>query len=131
MRPSALNRMEIVELMSVANLELCRELYELSGWKTELSWMKFGKHLGNFADDDRWTLTDGQHGDFAAYDLGYLLRKLDTHSPELYKVASATWRCKGRNYTDISEDVYHKDADTPEDAACKLAIELFKQGVLK
>jgi len=58
--------------MYVASLELCKELYELSGWDD----IEF-----------QWSSIDGKHWEAAvsvlfagatevAYDLGYLLRKL-------------------------------------------------------
>ncbi len=62
--------------------------------------------------------------------LGYLLREL----PRTYKgvglcvwaAGSSRWRAEYDNSHRV-----HFDADTPEDAAAKLAIELFKQGILK
>lgn len=97
---------------NVASLELCKELYKLSGWSEP-----------NF----RWCSDDGgpneilyEFGEWSAkvkdicpaYSLGYLLRKLQPHafSDQLIKI------CR---------------ADNPEDAACSLAIELIKQGVIK
>lgn len=93
--------------MNVASLELCKELYELSGWKTE-------------------TMSMGLHQNAPAYDLGYLLRKLPSDCP----LASdgETW-----SIAYIDEDGANREysnAMTPEDATCLLAIELFKSGVL-
>jgi hypothetical protein len=60
-------------------------------------------------------------GDIPAYDLGYLLRKL----PQPYSImAYSTGRLVA-----VQGEVT-ATADTPEDAAAKLAIELFKQGIL-
>lgn len=98
--------------MNVANLSLCKELYELSGWMP--AECEF-------------------YGSVPLYTLGYLLRKLNdslNHNIDtltLVTLGSFGW------------EVQHKalstptvcEADTPEDAACKLAIELFKQGLLK
>lgn len=132
--------------MNVAGKELCQELYELSEWgKTQ-----FPYHIGDglqkyfqyadksntpyIADGTDYSIKDyekeGTH--IPAYDLGYLLRKLDykwvklEHSFEVDEPTNR-WTCSF-----LSDDIYGfvEDADTPEDAACKLAIELFKQGVL-
>ena len=68
--------------------------------------------------------------DIPAYDLGYLMRMLpagcyvaqqsdeEANDPQKPQWAALGYRDKGLF------------ADTPEDAACKLAIELFKQGIL-
>lgn len=130
--------------MNVASLDLCKELYELSGWDdTEYVWAQ------NFFLDGKprikWDVqTNVQSLGYKpganlipAYDLGYLLRKLpkgvklfrltDEIADELVPKDSraAHWRI-----------IYELDkhwwlsADTPEDATCKLAIELIKQGIL-
>lgn len=171
--------------MNVANLELCKELYELSGWefdeqhcRIEKVWIEsfstsemgqghddYDKtppeerkqyHVGDFVVRDNpknfvgvpenvpWGWANKYYEEtikrsVPAYDLGYLLRKLpakiDTgESVELHEIY-------GWLYMSMAEDGkewhfgygvvdLHGQADTPEDAACKLAIELFKQGVL-
>jgi hypothetical protein len=110
--------------VEVANLELCKELYELSNWgDCEL------RH------DIRGSEPMVLHGHIAApgctpaYGLGYLLRKLP---PErLGGRLCVEWQ-----YEDTWKAMYYavglegELADTPENALCKLAIELFKQGVL-
>jgi hypothetical protein len=117
--------------MNVASLELCKELYEQSGWNdTEYDYCR------NKGDEwDVWDQTaqgeysyPGFERSVAAYDLGYLLRKLpdwlDWHlspNPEVgYWMSS----------NNVEDNVPRVDAATPEDAAAKLAIELFKQGIL-
>lgn len=117
--------------MHVASLELCKELYELSGrmWHEEIiySWHK---------DDGDYVIEDFWSGSICpAYDLGYLLRKLPVIT-ELKKwddeyVAQCYWG----NHDSHSSGIpliknFKSKANTPEDAACKLAIELFKQGIL-
>lgn len=101
--------------MNVANLELCKELFKLSGWPV-------GIHLGEWED-----LTP-------QYDLGFLLRKLPP-VVTLKSRAGGRWSCSiltGRiNGKTIEKIELDKLANTPENAACKLAIELFKQGVVK
>jgi hypothetical protein len=104
------------------------------------------------------TTTDGKLI-VPAYSLGYLLRKLPDqlgnwehnfvyrlsmkkidHSYFFEYSNHAWWRDNKAKFTragyDTSSDnlaygIKPVTADTPEDAACKLAIELFKQGVLK
>lgn len=122
--------------MNVASLELCKELFELSGWKgTHYNWYTHvsakvepelqHRKMVRLADSNNWI-------EIPAYDLGYLLRKLPHRIKfkdfELHKVYEDDWWA---GYTYQEEFVIKAFADTPEDATCKLAIELFKQGVLK
>ena len=76
-----------------------------------------------------------------AYDLGYLLRKLppviqDPYDKvfkhlQLWINGDATVHVGYvEPYAHDDKVAYAQHADTPEDAACKLAIELFKQGIL-
>jgi len=102
--------------MNVANLENCKELYELSGWQLDQH-DRFWKIM-----PDGHGETQIGYGEFPAYDLGYLLRKIDQVAVEHYE-----GRWKALHMTSSAGVV----ADTPEDAACKLAIELFKAGVLE
>jgi hypothetical protein len=124
--------------MNTASRELCQELYELSGWGsiTEvpplLKWSQLSS--GAWLEVDRDTPHDGTS--FPAYDLGYLLRKL----PKL--IALPDNGTGGFLFIDIKKYKsgirwragYHDqmlvNADTPEDAVCSLAIELFKRGIL-
>lgn len=121
--------------MNVASLERCKELYELSGWlDTRDQLVKYSLKdmpillpmpkgeidVAVLAGAVEWTLP--------AYDLGYLLRKLPAESNVMNigdKWFRATHYLGGSGFKHI-----YKTADTPEDAACKLAIELFKQGIL-
>lgn len=116
--------------MNVASKELCQELYELSGWYDEGSPKFYEAGDGN---------------DYSGYTLGYLLPKL----PARLHLTQVDWRF---SLTNIDGQVKNKDgawsadywsmldpyfgyartaSSTPEGAACKLAIELFKRGVLK
>jgi hypothetical protein len=69
-----------------------------------------------------------------AYDLGYLLRKLEGHYPQVVRSFDPK-----RVAWSASVEVEHGGAPvlrlesepTPEDALCRLAIEVFKRGVLK
>lgn len=101
-------------MVDVASLPLCKELYELSGWDNDL-------------------LSHNQRA--PRYTLDYLLRKLPkkledgwlTLTPMVNR-GKDDW---GISYdTDEGENLGFQYADTPANAAAKLAIELFKQGVL-
>lgn len=103
--------------MNVANRELSQELYELSGWEE---------------DTHDWY---GANKTYLAprYTLGYLIRKLPNFisvGVESFVMTSGKrgYFAEHDDYTPSHE--FRFVADTPEDAACKLAIELFKQGVL-
>lgn len=115
--------------MEVANIDLCKELYELSAWLGDTEYNYNGV-----------TLSSGKLDSIPAYTLGYLLRKLPNYveywdggnESGYLELAhfSKYWSC---GYSDDNEKkslAVHL-CDTPEDAVCKLAIELFKQGVLK
>lgn len=130
--------------MEVASFELCKELFELSGWTGSVyAWELHTKH--NFLihtleydkkpSDKEW---------IAAYDLGYLLRKLPSVKDVEFRIEQngfseqgQDWVAYGYDYK-VFEDtqnedkarIYRNNADTPEDAVCALAIALFKQGVL-
>lgn len=102
--------------MNTASRELCKELYELSGWE-DADWF-FNPHAEGF------TFTK-QHSGVPAYDLGYLLRKLPADGNLFVKQYEddGSWHaCSG---------LIQVEADTPEDAATKLAIALYEQGILK
>ena len=123
--------------MNVASLDLCKELYELSGWidapwAYQLEVGKRGLEAVEVVDNSHWggisrhlfekdTITGREPAYLPAYDLGYLLRKL----PEGCSIHK-----KENGYRWSMNHITDECTDTPEDAACKLAIELFKQGVL-
>lgn len=121
--------------MNVASLELCKELYKLSGWEVHtLKWVI----KDNGAGDLTMGTIHASHQEYTevikyadevcpAYELGYLLRKLQSHIEALRPdTVQDAW---------VAEYVFENQkpdvrGTTPEDAVCKLAIELFKQGVL-
>ena len=121
--------------MSVASLELCKELYELSGWE-EAAYGYFKLH-GSISP----YLLNASVASFRdklqcpAYDLGYLLRKLPvgtyvrrnlTHPKK-----KSNWRGEYTAAYSTGFTANHREyGSTPEDAAAKLAIELLKSGVL-
>lgn len=125
--------------MNVASLELCKKLYELSGWNTT-DFVYVNRPRGN---SDRWDVrrrtprTTSNHSlieHISAYDLGYLLRKL----PKGTTITKFSGKLEGtsRYYANVTtnlatgEVVGSGNCNTPEDAACKLCTELIKQGVL-
>lgn len=131
--------------MNVASLELCKELYELSGWdRTDKSWWieqwgNFDTEVARYAHKQDEDDTSTIH--YPAYDLGYLLRKLPNYVwSERYQEKARLWVRKDEDnwfawyFVNGIQDVvseFGTNADTPEDATAKLAIELFKQGILK
>lgn len=137
--------------MQTANLDLCKALYEVSGWGEKLgetdfyavnkkgkqvAFVREGKVIGELSLDT-W------HKSIPAYDLGYLLRKLPARIEQTkgvlapLHIAPLSKARGGTEYAVAWELEYllvpriKAEADTPEDAAAKLAIELFKQGILK
>jgi hypothetical protein len=132
-------------MMNVASLELCETLYELSGWEdTGFEWANpsarslakkqpnkpylKGRHKYHQVSKKVWR----PHTICAAYDLGYLLRRLPTTIGQVTDRLRLTKGDLGW-YAQYDRAVLNnilEDADTPEDAVAKLCIELFKQGVL-
>lgn len=138
--------------MTVASLELCKQLYKLSNWKIDEY-----PYAGYCTQPDCPGRQDGEliYGgycescslavlDTPAYDLGFLLRKLPKYIPtykngtihpaddyQLHIVGGFDndWISQYAGLGDLP--LYIQSADTPENALCKLAIELFKQGILK
>lgn len=132
--------------MNVASLKPSQELHELSGWDDTYFFHDFYEKDGEVK---KYQLSDKYTYQWVnrcpAYDSGFLLRKLPAvigHSRFL-NVSHVDAANDGggwvAGYTTNVDDIikfkvdfsYSVVADTPEDAACKLAIELFKQGVLE
>jgi hypothetical protein len=119
--------------MNVANRELCAELHMLSGWDYKILDVYTNDGFPGDVAKPRRTDSLGW-SEIPAYDLGYLLRKLPKIVEEngrrfyLEIFPSPRWR-----FDYISE---YKDkflalsdyCDTPEDAACDLAIKLLERG---
>ncbi len=123
--------------MNVASLELCKELYELSGWVSSCCHTVRNEHG---VATSHWY----------QYELGYLLRSLpqridldedkwaeafDSSTPETFFLAweMDTMQNRWRVQMQIEDEVITPtlfEAASPEDALCQLFIELFKQGVL-
>jgi hypothetical protein len=143
-------------MIGVASLELCKELDELTSYKwhheTQYRWYCLPKliHKGSSPEQDysSWQVKHlsyrGQYRVdwYGAYDLGYLLRKLPPYlelgdTVEYHSVRNWLYMSMYEDgkewqfgYTEAGDE-YYGQADTPENAAAKLCIELFKQGVLK
>lgn len=145
--------------MHVANIELCKQLFELSEWENYpcyWSMRAVGKYastvLSKHSPKLRKRIENGLNT--PAYDLGYLLRKLPRQlviKTRIYtfiltpSTSDGSWSAdyfSGRfEYYDgerNSERWLHNgnrarptEADTPENAAAMLAIQLFKEGILK
>lgn len=133
--------------MNVASLELCKELFALSGWDgSHFTWVTKteGKVIGTFPVE-RGQYSANEICD--AYDLGYLRRKVpdevavmkashsyrDSHpAPEdgyffaVNNHGSWAWSEDGGGAKGLIETY----ASTPENAACLLAIELFRRGTI-
>lgn len=113
--------------MTTANLDLCKELYELSGWD-DSEWKEITqkwrfKHRKDTNPELAIQPYQYKFGEYIpAYDLGYLLRKLPRETI-LSNISDNGW-------TIVYGGKGLYKATTPENAACKLAIELFKKGIL-
>lgn len=125
--------------MNVASQGLCQELYELSGWSDTRdaffnsaggwTWTDFGEETAAGALRD-------EPGDWLpAYDLGYLVRKLMGHS--IYKLGSGSYEAHWRDHAPTKNQVFTgqdhitcTSKNSPENALCSLAIELFKKDLL-
>lgn len=110
----------------VASLELCKELYELSGWGDTDKWLivnEFGEPslIGSKAVHNK---------SYPAYSAGYLLRKLrdDVSDFSFIPQSDGKWYFGYTVFGNFKTN--NMFADTPEDALCKLSCELFKQGIL-
>lgn len=115
--------------MNVASLELCKELYELSGWVPEGPNEGYYPRGSNLVYGHKLLINDG---DIPAYNLGYLLRKLPY--PEIRLGITGRWQAhygyKTDRFTLTFPGAVAGFGNTPEDAVAKLAIELFKAKIL-
>jgi hypothetical protein len=120
--------------MNTASLELCKELYELSGWDDTYLRHWVNAKSGPSVDHAVAIFGYGKRKDttieaYPAYDLGYLLRKLPDGT-QLNKT-TVSYSASGIYSVDGHNKSFHEYADTSEDAACKLAIKLIKTGVIQ
>lgn len=127
--------------MNVASLELCKELYELSGWgKTQNVWaIATGEENKDVSPWLRVGVgSSSAWEELPAYDAGYLLRKL----PASVKIKGHPYVLELRpNYSGSAWSALYYDPEkaeapiqvydnAPEDCLTKLAIQLFKAGIL-
>lgn len=122
--------------MNFANIELSKELYELSGWSDTTYWFNFDGHRAQKWEVGPSTMLNKP----PAYDLGYLLRKLpaqirgenSTGSLVLSLMDTRAIFSVGYepDHTEHIDNYPFEWSANPEDAAAKLAIELFKKGIL-
>lgn len=117
--------------MTVAPLELCKELYELTEW-TDVSntWMKYS--LNDQAEV--YAIAPSQTGisvlsgefeyKYPAYDLEWLLIELPKWSmKDMSAIGKPRYRIRHASYVAFGE--------TPVEAACRLMIELIRKEVIK
>ena len=123
--------------MTTAYSELCKELYDLSGWSD--THYSYGYMEGKSSVVGMRGAAHAFDDPSPVYGLGYLLRKLPPYLPHTRSYLTLSQY----SLPPKSEEVigwiasYGHHAmrlrmvgDTPEHAACKLAIELFKLGIL-
>lgn len=94
-------------MSDTASLENCKELYKLSGWKTD---------------------SMGLHQNSPSYDAGYLLRKLPAGTA-VRGQTGGTW-CADCWLLKDHDSGLPQFANTPEDALAMLAVQMFKKGIL-
>jgi len=129
--------------MNTTSLEVSKELYEVSEWgRLEPTTQRPSFY---YSTDRPYAGamfgTQGYVHVVPAYDLGYLLRKLPKQSKfkddfvtVIHKDVPSDSRKKSMwtaGYYTGDGWRYFQTASTPEDAAAMLAIELFKQSILK
>lgn len=124
---------------NVADLDLCKQLYELSGWDGGEDTMYWCRNAGeelkpwNQTEMSEFSYPGFEETGIPAYDLGYLVRKLPEGTHITKAFMSGVQTRHQYNATARMSETWHTgfEADTPENAAAKLAIELFNQGVLQ
>lgn len=116
-------------MIHVARVDLCKELYELSGWN-ETSFVHECLPDGTYHTTLYRELIQiyTRNHYYSAYDLCYLLRRLPKRWV-LQPITGAMWMIEYQPGTSNQEII--KQDEIPEDAVCKLAIELFKRGILE
>jgi hypothetical protein len=114
--------------MTVASIDLCKTLFSDSGWfGTSLNYFRF--HDGKETIEPRPMSGYISAQGIPAYDLGYLLRKLPPSTAIRKRPTNGATK-EYSAFTAVRRGVVALDS-TPEDAAARLAIQLFKQAVLR
>lgn len=124
---------KIIQMSEVASLELCKELYELSGWE-DTYWVyamnQIAELLPRKEVEERGYSWYGP----SAYSAGYLLRKLpavDEHNDHWEMWRSAPLNKHEEEWTVEYSAELGATADTPENCLAQLCIALFKANILK
>jgi len=104
--------------MNVASLDLCRELYELSGW------YKGQSQYSQYSQDSQ---ENGTIKNIPRYDLEFLLRKLAIYGVE---IRYGDLLCEVSSPALPGIVIRSSKPNGPEDDVCRLAIELIKKGIL-
>lgn len=122
-------------MSNVASLENCKELYELSEWR-DCEWQYWNGEANNDISEITLEWGYGNYGDNCApaYDAGFLLRKLPRvletdFKDKLSQLSMIASNINGYTYY-YPYTKYTATSQNLEDAACKLVIELWKQGIL-
>lgn len=108
-----------------ASIKLTKELWNLSFWEPSL----LGFYDGYFDEEGHFKREADYKPSYPCYSLGYLLRKLPQTSAVMHFKRNR-WEAYWVSYGSGSR-AKREYGDTPEDAAAKLAIRLFKQGILQ
>jgi hypothetical protein len=130
--------------MNTASFELCKELYEVSGWDyLELDpYREWSQQWSKWHGQEKYEpFTHARlHGNVLAqplcpaYDLGYLIRKVGSGGGVISNSDTYTARRPNNYGAGENTDPLHGrigwDAVTPEDAMCMMIIELFAHGIL-
>lgn len=129
--------------VDIASVELCKELFEVSGWDGTFFNYSRSSHYKDAEPDHPFVV--GYRGSietrevkerYPAYDMGYLMRKFPVLEegayvvlPEFngYKIKWSGWETEEGFYIN-GNTVYF---DCPEDAMVSMAIELIKQGKIE
>lgn len=133
--------------MTATSLEVSKELYEVSGWKG--TYFTHATFRNESSPEDQRQIVHRTIEDLdecmrlrnrsfikdlklvPAYDLGYLLRKLPGFVEVSTNPAQSIFSVRTIIPGEWVPGGFTVQMDTPEDAAAKLAIQLFKQGILK
>lgn len=114
--------------MHVTRVDLCKQLYDLSGWGNASWWHECctdgAYHTTISLRDERYT----QNVYIPAYDLSYLLRRL----PKVWvmgPIPGAMWMITYNPGLPQREIIIQDES--LEDAVCRLAIALFQRGILE
>lgn len=128
--------------MSVASVELCKRIQEVSHWihGVDKCWV-FKK--GKWVIWDSTQVSDYSTGNevfVPAYSLGFLIRKLEGCSihhklieekPKRFMSIFTAKRLLGRQNEESTNTLYMAESHSPENAAGELALKLLEKGYIK